>query len=227
MVKNYISKIMQTLLSYLLLEVSSTTRLSYTLGSHRMFFSGINCTGPLIGFRQLGAFVLLLARRYFFSSKVATVAYTAGFGLFNPLLYHIPTLVASAYWFSSNKIIRLLVPIACMALFISHPIGSNVFFYSLYWLIPVIIHFLPRHIFLEALGTTFMAHAVGSVLWIYLVPMPAEYWIGLMPIVIVERLLFASGIILTSYAMRAASSLYIILRQHFQKKLYYPQSVKI
>lgn len=204
MVKKHLSKIIHTVLSYLLLELSSAFKFNHLVGSQRLFFSAINCTGPLVGFRGIGAFALLLLRRYFFSTpKVLNLAYTAGVGFFNPLLYHIPTLIASGYWFSSNRIIRLFVPILCMALFIGHPIGSQVFFYSLYWLIPVAIHFLPKQIvFFEALGTTFVAHAIGSVLWLYIVPMPQEYWIGLVPIVIVERLLFASGMVLVYYLVQ-------------------------
>lgn len=221
MLKKYMSKIIETFVSYLLLELSSMVRLSHTIGSSRMFFSGINCTGPLIGFRRLGAFVLVLTRRYFFSS----VTYTAGLGLFNPLVYHIPTLIASAYWFSSSRIVRLFLPILCMVLFIAHPVGSQVFFYSWYWFIPVFIHFLPQKmVFFEALGTTFIAHAVGSVIWIYMVPMPAEYWIGLMPVVAVERLLFASGMVVIFYGMHYARRLSTMA--HIFQRTGYPRFIK-
>ena len=44
------------------------------------------------------------------------------------------------------------------------------------------------------LGSTFTAHAVGSVIWLYagLVPNP-ETWLALIPVVVLERILFASG----------------------------------
>src|SRR5207237_10360114 len=83
-----------------------------------------------------------------------------------------------------------------MALFIVHPIGSQAFMYSFYWLIPIGLFGLARKtLFLEALGSTFVAHAVGSVIWLYTVPTTAGMWVGLIPIVAVERLLFAMGMV--------------------------------
>lgn len=46
----------------------------------------------------------------------------------------------------------------------------------------------------KSLGATFTAHAVGGAMWNYIVPMTPAAWIALIPIVIFERLLFASGI---------------------------------
>src|SRR5216684_1589321 len=74
---------------------------------------------------------------------------------------------ATLYWATNHYTIRLLLPIACMGLFVIHPIGAQAFVYSLYWLIPVILYFIPqRSLFLQALGSTFIAHAVGSVIWL-------------------------------------------------------------
>jgi len=79
--------------------------------------------------------------------------------------------VASLYWSTRHYSIRLLLPIVCMGLFIIHPVGAQAFAYSLYWLIPVVLFFVPqRFLFLQALGSTFIAHAVGSVIWLYTVP---------------------------------------------------------
>ena len=78
---------------------------------------------------------------------------------------------------------QILVPVLCMALFGLHPVGSQAFAYTLYWLIPVtlyimssLVNVLPRFqqftpIFLQALSSTFIAHAVGSVIWLYTVGM--------------------------------------------------------
>jgi len=83
-----------------------------------------------------------------------------------------------------------------MVLFIIHPIGRDAFVYSLYWLIPIILFGYSRKtLFLEALGSTFVAHAVGSVIWLYTVPTTAVSWIGLIPIVAVERVFFAIGMV--------------------------------
>jgi hypothetical protein len=97
-------------------------------------------------------------------------------------------------------VLHLLLPIACMALFIAHPVGSQAFIYSFYWLIPVVLYFIPhRSLFLTALGSTFIAHAVGSVIWCYTVPMTAGMWMGLLPIVALERTLFALGMVVAHH----------------------------
>jgi hypothetical protein len=212
MLNNYFSKIIHTLFSYVLLELSSCIKFSYIFGSKQLFFSGINCTGPLLGhYKGLGAFILLVLRKRLFSTqKVLNLAYTSGGGLFNPLIYHIPTFIASAYWFSSNKFIRLVLPVICMVIFILHPIGYEAFVYSWFWFIPLVVHFLPyRTPFLEALGTTFLAHAIGTVLTLYVRPMPAEYWIALIPVVVVERLLFASGMTLIYYGASWVTKIFV------------------
>lgn len=199
---NYISKLVKTLLSYLLLELSSYIKFSHIVGSHRLFFSAINCSGPLIGsYNGLGSFILLLLRKSLFKpKKILNIAYTAGNGFFNPLVYHIPTIIASGYWFSTNRFIRFFLPLLCVILFIIHPIGCQAFYYSWFWFIPMAVHlFSFQVVFLEALGTTFLAHAIGSILTLYWSPMAAEYWMGLLPIVIVERLLMALGITVFYY----------------------------
>ena len=55
----------------------------------------------------------------------------------------------------------------------------------------------------RSLGATFTAHAVGGVLWIYTIPMTPEIYIALLPIVIVERTLFATGIAASYVAVNA------------------------
>jgi len=58
-----------------------------------------------------------------------------------------------------------------------HPVGAQAWFYSMYWLLPVLLFLLPaRTQFTEALGATFVQHAVGSVIWLYVVPTTAVIW---------------------------------------------------
>jgi uncharacterized membrane protein YccF (DUF307 family) len=108
-------------------------------------------------------------------------------------------LFATIYFANSFSLKRknydVLVPLACIALFVAHPIGRSVWFFSLYWLIPVIARFaFPNNLFAKSLGASFTAHAVGGVIWIYFVGMPASMWLALIPIVAFERLVFAAGI---------------------------------
>ena len=113
----------------------------------------------------------------------------------------LPMMVA-AFYFGSIKENRrwaqssYLIPLLCMGIFIAHPVGRQAWFFSLYWLIPVIAKLpkLREYLFLRSLGATFTAHAVGGALWVWTVPMTAGQWIGLIPVVAYERLLFAVGI---------------------------------
>ena len=47
---------------------------------------------------------------------------------------------------------------------------------------------------MRGLGATFTAHAVGGAAWIWAFNLKAAVWQGLIPVVISERLLFATGI---------------------------------
>ncbi|MFH1095105.1 MAG: hypothetical protein V1728_02725 [Candidatus Micrarchaeota archaeon] len=107
---------------------------------------------------------------------------------------------------TTSRAIQVLVPLACMALFILHPVGAQAWFYSLYWLIPpVVVLALPDNLFLRSLGTTFTQHAIGGVIWLYFVnAMTPAAWIALIPIVAVERLVFAGGMSACFVLLQAA-----------------------
>ena len=103
--------------------------------------------------------------------------------------------------------LRVLLPLLCMLLFVMHPVGGQAFTYSLYWLVPVALCALftlqpslkaRRSFSLMATGlsATFISHAVGSVMWLYSLQLSAQYWLGLVPVVPIERMLLAGGIAL-------------------------------
>jgi len=93
----------------------------------------------------------------------------------------------------SDKLI-LIIPILAIVLFIAHPEGKEVWFFSLYWLIPIIAFFKKERLIFNALGSTFTAHAVGSVAFLYAFNLSAPVWLGLIPVVFVERVSFTIGI---------------------------------
>lgn len=99
-------------------------------------------------------------------------------------------------WFFAKKEGRLLVlPALSILAFNLHPIGRTVWFYSLFWLIPFIVWpFRERFLIARSLGTTFVAHSVGGAVWIWAFNLPANVWISLIPVVILERAIFALGI---------------------------------
>jgi len=119
-----------------------------------------------------------------------------------------PMLFAAFYFakYSKGKLVQALVPLACMALFIAHPIGAQVWFYSLYWLIPAAVLLLPENLFARSLGSTFTAHSIGSIIWLYAFPSTAAFWVALIPVVAFERLLFASGISVSYVAFNTVLS---------------------
>lgn len=111
-----------------------------------------------------------------------------------------PTLFAVLYFaLASRKGFTgkwlLAIPVLCIVAFIVHPIGRQVPHYALlFWSIPIIAYFKRENLFIKSLGSTFTAHAVGGALWIWAFNLPAAVWNGLIPVVIAERLLFATGI---------------------------------
>jgi len=105
-----------------------------------------------------------------------------------------PALFAVLYFSKKGKI-NLIVPALAIAAFIAHPIGRMVWYFPLFWLIPIAAYFFrDRFLLARALGATFTAHAVGGALWIWVFALPAQVWNSLIPVVIAERLLFALGI---------------------------------
>ncbi len=106
----------------------------------------------------------------------------------------IPILFAVLYFASKRKSF-LIVPLLAIVAFNLNPVGRQVWFFSLFWTIPIICHFFrERFLLARALGATFGAHAVGGAIWVWMIPLPASVWIGLIPVVIIERSLFALGI---------------------------------
>ena len=99
-------------------------------------------------------------------------------------------------WFFAKKEGKLLVvPALAIIAFNFHPIGRSVWFYSLFWTIPFIVWpFRERFLIARSLGATFTAHSVGGALWIWAFSLPANIWISLIPVVVMERAIFALGI---------------------------------
>ena len=184
-----------------LAKISGLLKVSFLLGSQMIWFSASNSVLPLAGAfgGVMGCGLVFLLRQLIHLAFFKTVSLSF-------LAFCVPGFCASLYWATNHYLIRLLLPIACMGLFVIHPVGAQAFVYSLYWLIPVVLYFMPqRSLFLQALGSTFVAHAVGSVIWLYTVPMTASMWLALMPIVFFERMLFAVGMVV---AHRVISSIF-------------------
>jgi len=109
-----------------------------------------------------------------------------------------PMIFAAYYFGTKKKHISVIIPLLAITAFVMHPVGRTVWFFALFWTIPVIIKLIPgnigNNVLLKSLGSTFTAHSVGGAAWIWSIQMPAEAWIALIPIVAFERSLFACGI---------------------------------
>lgn len=172
--------------------VADNINFSKALGTESQYFTLFQFMGPIAGGflgAGVGALSVLLAE---------TISFIYLGKAFEPInvLRLAPMLFAALYFakYSKGKLAQAAVPIACMALFMLHPVGSQAWQYSLYWLIPAIALMLPERLFLRSLGSTFTAHSIGGIIWLYLIPTTPAFWMALIPIVAFERILFALGI---------------------------------
>lgn len=142
-------------------------------------------------------------------------------------------LLFGAFYFAKKSRFSLLTSIVAIILFNLHPVGRSVWYYSLFWVIPLVMHPLyNRFLFARSLGATFTAHAVGGALWMWTFNLPASFWQGLIPVVITERLVFALGISIV-YVMTTNLVAYlqtkkiIALPIHTEKKYSFLRLLKI
>ena len=144
--------------------------------------------------------VVLPLIAFFIRSKSAVVLVGGGWLLTHlvhpiPLTVGIPTLFATLSWRASREKgalyygMHVVLPLLAMALFICSPNGQLAWPYSLYWLIPVGFAFSRPSVFGRAMQSTFVAHAAGSVMWLFFKPLSSVLWLSLIPVVAVERLL--------------------------------------
>lgn len=187
-------KIIFIILFGIMVFVGRRINFSAIIGAENQYFTLFQFFGPVAGSFLgpiLGAISVLMAEiaDYLIFNKVFT--------LIN-IIRLTPMLFAAYYFGNKKRDISLIIPVIAMALFIAHPVGRKVWFFSLYWTIPIIVKLLPKrystNVLLKSLGATFTAHSVGSTAWLYTVAMTPEQWIALIPIVAYERFLFASGI---------------------------------
>lgn len=190
-------KIVFVLLFSALVLIGSQINFSKLLGADNQFFTLTQFFGPMAGGflgAALGGLAVLLAQGanlLLFGKNIDVLT-----------LLRVLPLVFAAIYFGSIAKKRLeksdwivLVCAAAIVLFVLHPVGRQVWYFSLFWTIPILIKlFAPEKLLFKSLGATFTAHAVGGVIWIYTLNTNAELWNGLIPIVAFERVLFAVGI---------------------------------
>ncbi|MBI2656515.1 hypothetical protein HYX03_02145 [Candidatus Woesearchaeota archaeon] len=177
-----------------LVFIGDRINFSKLVGADNQFFTFFQFFGPVAG-AFLGPVVGVLSVLIAETSSYLLLG--KAFTLVN-VLRLLPMLFAAWYFGTKKDKVSFLIPAAAILLFVAHPVGRQVWFFALFWTIPIIIKLLPKKYgekaFLKSLGATFTAHSVGGAMWNYIVPMTPAAWIALIPVVVYERLLFASGI---------------------------------
>lgn len=181
------------LLAALLAHALYLVKLNGVVGSYAAHFSWGTSVMPTVGLFAPTAALLtwwavkMLATGLFIGFSSASLALSST----------IPTLFAALTLSTRNALVQYGLPLAAIILFVMHPTGSAAWPYALLWLIPLAIAATNQTaLFWRALQSTFVAHAVGSVIWLYAVGMSSETWLMLMPIALLERILIAMGMVL-------------------------------
>ena len=132
-------------------------------------------------------------------------------------LVFLPIMMAGIYFakmFKGDR--KMTIPaIIAILLFLAHPIGRRVWFYSAFWLVPifvslfksksdVILRFKPFKVYAYALGSAYVDHAIGSIMYLYYFNIPAHFWIEAIPLTFVERFIMAAGITISYFGVKAA-----------------------
>jgi hypothetical protein len=180
------------MLSSVILYASQFMTCSFIIGSWHSYFSFANISIPLFVSHCNIVYALFyyLAKALFAKNGFWFIAKKASL------------LVSGVAYKRHSPLFSFVVPALCMALFMTHAVGSHVFWYSFFWFIPMILHvFVKDNIFASALQSTFLAHAIGSVVWLYIYGLEAQYFVVAAPFVLFERLAFAGGIVCADYAI--------------------------
>lgn len=183
-------------------QLLSLAKVSYIVGSSWGLFSFNNIFSPMVGVLATSWVGCLF---YAFKLIIKSGSFCS-----NPMLLfalQLPLVCAAVAW--NRNWFMALASCSAIILFNLQLVSASALCYSLLWLIPLAISMSRKNTFLTALGSTFTAHAVGSVAWAYFGPaMGASVWLGLIPVVLFERFMFASGMVLTYQLYNYAVSLF-------------------
>jgi hypothetical protein len=184
----FLKKILNALSLYFVNSIFKYFTFSKIIGAQFLSFAPAAILLPsAMIFSSFGWISLLITsviRLVFFGYASALLAFAAPLG---------------AYFYYKFRLARFLLPIICMILFIWHPTGFAAYNYAMLWLIPLVLA-INKNNFSLCVGTSFAAHAVGSVVWLYLFPaLSSVVWSGLLYLVIVERIIIAAGIYCIGY----------------------------
>mgnify|MGYP001614438182 CR=1 FL=1 len=124
----------------ILVFVGDRINFSKLIGAENQFFTLFQFFGPVAGAflgPVVGVFSVLIAE---IASKIAN---HATFDLIT-VLRLTPMLFAAWYFGTKKDKLSFFVPVAAIILFVAHPVGRQVWFFSLFWTIPIIVNILPE-----------------------------------------------------------------------------------
>lgn len=161
---------------------------NYIVGSKFAYFSYASMAVPSLGYQYSLLYVIF----YFFTKTVCF----SSFSLVS-VLFRLPLFFATLALQYRDFRISICLPLSAMILFCIHPVGYQAFYYSWYWFIPMGIYCFGKNtIYNRAITASFIAHAVGSIIWLYTGRIiVAQVWTALIPVVIIERLYIAVGML--------------------------------
>jgi hypothetical protein len=207
MVQKFSKNIFKISLSICLASILIVLRLikiSPLWGGCFSYFSLTDVLMPLSGLAGFGMACFFFATRIMVRSLFFNIGLIAA-------VYHIPGLCASFYWCNTQlqRAIGIILPVMCMVLFILHPVGRAAALYALLWSIPLLLSLYGARTPLQkSLVSTFIAHSIGSVIWLYTKQLAPAEWLALIPVVIIERFTFACIMTMVYYTVSYGHQVY-------------------
>lgn len=167
--------------------------------------------GGTVGVLGAGLFTLIVATLLHGSLSLVSLAlYIPGIigGLF-----FVTTSQVTSSGFNSSRLAKSLFFIVSMFIFWVNPVGQQAYLYPLLWLAPLVLVVVNQQsLFARALVSAFAVHAVGACWWLYATPMTASLWHGMIPLVIVERVMQALLMVVVVKIVEKASCLVMVRR---------------
>lgn len=156
------------------------------IAGDKLNFNLFDLFAPVAG----GFFGVLPAVAAVFMTNLINLVLGQSFNL-AAVLHVFPVLFGTWYFASKRKSFNVAIPAIAIIGFLASPTGREVWYYPMFWLIPIVMSFFKeKSLLANALGATFTTHAIGGLLWIHFFSIPAQVWTGLVPIVAMERTIF-------------------------------------
>ena len=206
------TQVLFVVLFVLLVLVSRKINFSPLVGAEEnQFFTLFQFFGPMAG----GILGPLLGAVVVFFALITDlfIKFSTGSGSFDSLsLLRILPAIFAAWYFGAKKgkllfgkkdlspVASIGVPLVAIALFVLHPVAREAWYFSLFWTIPIIAHFFQASAVHQKPWYHVCSPFSRGVIWAWTVPMTPEMWTLLIPVVIVERVLFAFGAQLLVYS---------------------------